>query len=88
MEPAWEPNPYRASPAIHTPTDTLNFTSLWSRRRSYHQMPPPPLLTGGKEGGPAKLLGATATVTLEPSAARAFVELKFEQPIHLTAGKY
>jgi hypothetical protein len=51
MEPAWEPNPYRASPAIHTPTDTLNFTSLWSRRRSYHQMPPPPLLTGGKEGG-------------------------------------
>ena len=30
MDPAWKPDPYRASPAIHTPTHTLNFTSLWS----------------------------------------------------------
>lgn len=34
---AWEwPDPFRASPAIHTPTHTLSWESLWTRRRSFH----------------------------------------------------
>eukprot|EP00038_Savillea_parva_P021629 m.35650 g.35650 ORF g.35650 m.35650 type:complete len:793 (+) comp5311_c0_seq1:32-2410(+) len=41
MNPGWAPNPFRASPAIHTPTKRLNWESLWTRRRSYHSFAPP-----------------------------------------------
>jgi hypothetical protein len=43
---------------------------------------------GGKEGGPKKLLGSTATVKLKPDTPRSFVELAFAEPVHLPAGKY
>lgn len=43
---------------------------------------------GGKEGGPAKLLAQTAPVELAPSATRAFVELRFQQPVRLPPGRY
>lgn len=39
--PGFQPNPFRASPAINTPTHRLNWTSLWTRRRSYHSFNPP-----------------------------------------------
>ena len=35
MEANWSPDPFRASPAIHTPTHKLDWESLWTRRRSY-----------------------------------------------------
>ena len=35
MDANWKPNPFRASPAIHTKTHKLNWTNLWSRRRSF-----------------------------------------------------
>lgn len=42
MNPSWvPPNPFRASPAIHTPTNRLDWASLWTRRRSYHSFAPP-----------------------------------------------
>jgi hypothetical protein len=39
--PGFKPNPFRTSPAIHTATHALNWTNLWTRRRSYHSFEPP-----------------------------------------------
>jgi hypothetical protein len=41
MDSGWAPNPFRASPAIHTPNNRLDWASLWTRRRSYHSFAPP-----------------------------------------------
>jgi hypothetical protein len=41
MDPGWNPDPFRASPAIHTPTNRLDWFNLWTRRRSYHSAEPP-----------------------------------------------
>ena len=35
MDAHWHPDPFRASPAIHTQTHKLDWDSLWTRRRSY-----------------------------------------------------
>ena len=43
---------------------------------------------GGKEGGPAHLLGATEAVTLASDAARSFVRLPFPTALRLLAGSY
>jgi hypothetical protein len=40
MDAGWKPNPFRASPAIHTKTQRLNWTNLWTRRRSYTTLIP------------------------------------------------
>jgi len=39
--PGFKPHPFRSSPAIHTATHALNWTNLWTRRRSYHSFNPP-----------------------------------------------
>ena len=37
IDPMWSPpDPFKASPAIHTPTNKLSWAELWTRRRSYH----------------------------------------------------
>eukprot|EP01052_Picozoa_sp_SAG31_P030688 SAG31_NODE_3169_length_4591_cov_7.118655_4_plen_291_part_00 len=39
--PGFVPSPFRSSPAIHTSNHRLNWTDLWTRRRSYHSFEPP-----------------------------------------------
>lgn len=46
--PGFVPNPFRSSPAIHTPTHRLNWTNLWTRRRSFHSFNAP---EHAREGG-------------------------------------
>ena len=46
--PGFTPSPFRSSPAIHTPTHRLNWTNLWTRRRSYHSFAPPQDTAAGR----------------------------------------
>jgi hypothetical protein len=55
MDPGWHPDPFRPSPAIHTPTNMLSWEELWPRRRSFNTAAAAAADGGG--GGPTPPLG-------------------------------
>eukprot|EP00039_Didymoeca_costata_P011333 m.158295 g.158295 ORF g.158295 m.158295 type:complete len:505 (-) comp15133_c0_seq4:288-1802(-) len=50
VNPNWTFGAFEPSPAIHTPTHTLSWDELWTRRRSYYAGPIPPNVTNDTNG--------------------------------------
>eukprot|EP00040_Diaphanoeca_grandis_P031710 m.190207 g.190207 ORF g.190207 m.190207 type:complete len:759 (-) comp32396_c1_seq5:146-2422(-) len=69
MNPEWPPpNPFLASPAIHTPTHKLTWESLWTRRRSYHA--PGNISNNDGDDGPTSTANAQNTETRSSNSVR------------------